>query len=83
MDRTIRIRINKEISGVQEKNILHLKGQLISKGYTDIIHIHDHDEEFYVNSFIVSAAKSEEAIEMIELYRDTKNLSQILILLAN
>jgi hypothetical protein len=76
MEKTIRIRINKEISGVQEKNILHLKGQLISKGYTDIIHIHDHDEESYVNSFIVNADKIVEAIQMIELYRDTKNLSQ-------
>lgn len=39
MDKTIKLRVKKQIDTSNELKILKLKGTLITKGYTEIIHI--------------------------------------------
>lgn len=78
MDKTIRLKVKKEISGPQEKSILQLKGQLISKNYTEIIHISDEGEEYYINSFTTLPEHKGEAIAFIRAYQEDKDLSEIL-----
>ncbi len=39
MDKTIKLWVKKEIDNSSELKVLKLKGTLISKGYTEIIHI--------------------------------------------
>jgi len=51
MHNEIRIRFRKDLEGQQHRKLLQLKGQLISNGFTDIIHIHDDGEDYYINSF--------------------------------
>ncbi len=51
MDKTIKLRVRKEIDNSNELKVLKLKGTLITKGYTEIIHIADESEDFYLNSF--------------------------------
>jgi hypothetical protein len=51
MDKTIKLRVKKEIDRSNELKVLKLKGSLITKGYTEIIHIADENEDFYHNSF--------------------------------
>jgi hypothetical protein len=54
MDKTIKLRVKKEIDNNGELKVLKLKGTLISKGFTEIIHIADENEDFYLNSFSTS-----------------------------
>ena len=51
MAKTIRLKIKKELTQEQEKQVIRLKGALIAKGFTDIIHISDESEQHYINSF--------------------------------
>ncbi|MNQ65960.1 hypothetical protein D3C85_804350 [compost metagenome] len=51
MNKTIKLRVRKEIDRESELKVLKLKGTLITKGYTEIIHIEDENEDFYVNTF--------------------------------
>lgn len=59
MDSIIRLRVKKDIDARQHKSLLELKGSIIAKGYTDIIHINDEGEAFHINSFITAHDKSE------------------------
>jgi hypothetical protein len=77
MDKTIRLKVKKELSGPQEKSVLQLKGQLISKDYTEIIHISDEGEEYYINSFITLPERKSDAIAFIRAYQQEKDLSEI------
>ncbi|WP_016989517.1 hypothetical protein [Flavobacterium sp. ACAM 123] len=54
MDKTIKLRVKKEIDNKSELKVLKLKGNLISKGYTEIIHIEDENTASYLNSFSTS-----------------------------
>jgi len=78
MDKTIRLKIRKEINGPQEKSILQLKGQLISKDYTEIIHISDEGQEYYINTFITLPERRNDAIAFIRDYQKEKSLGEIL-----
>lgn len=51
MERAIRLKVRKELDGREQFNVIKLKGSLISKGYTEIIHILDQDDEYHINSF--------------------------------
>ena len=51
--------------GKQQSNSIKLKGSLISKGYTQIIHIMDQDEEFHINSFDIESGTGIEVREFI------------------
>ena len=50
MNKTINLRVKKEIDRTSEAKVLKLKGALITKGYTEIIHIKDENEDFYLNT---------------------------------
>ena len=54
MNKIVILRVKKDISHIQELKTLKMKGVLITKGFTEIIHIKDENEEFYLNSFSIS-----------------------------
>ncbi|WKL49586.1 hypothetical protein Q1W71_07280 [Flavobacterium pectinovorum] len=51
MEKGIKLKVRKELDGRKQLNIIKSKGSLVPKGYTEIIHIVDQDEEFHINSF--------------------------------
>lgn len=81
MDRTIRLRIKKEINYGTEIKILKLKGTLISKGYTEIIHIADENSEYYLNSFSTSPENKKEVDSFVLDYITNHDLSDSIVLL--
>lgn len=68
MDKGVKLKVRKELDGKQQFNIIKLKGSLISKGYTQIIYILDHDTEFYVNSFDIESGTGIEVREFITAF---------------
>ncbi|RYJ44266.1 hypothetical protein [Flavobacterium beibuense] len=81
MDKGIRLKIRKELTTEQEKKVIQLKGTLISGTYTDIIHISDEGEDFYINHFVTTSEKKQQALEFITLYLKEKELESILWIL--
>lgn len=79
MDKTIKLRIIKELKKEQERKIMNLKGSLISGGYTDIIHIDDEDELHHINFFTTD--RRDEALELIRTYIEQHTLAAVVILL--
>lgn len=75
MDKAIKLKVRKELDGQQQFNIIKLKGSLISKGYTEIIHILDQDEEFHINSFETAVESSNEVQEFITAFINRENLN--------
>lgn len=75
MDKAIKLKVRKELSGQQQLNIIRLKGSLISKGYTEIIHILDQDDEFHINSFATSLETTNEVQEYITAFINKENLT--------
>jgi hypothetical protein len=65
MEKGMKLKVRKELDGRQQSNIIKLKGSLISKGYTEIIHIVDQDEEFHINSFDIESGTDNEVCEFI------------------
>jgi hypothetical protein len=65
MNKTIKLRVEKEIDCSKELKIIKLKGSLITKGYTEIIHIADEDEEYYLNSFSTSPNNKKEVEDFV------------------
>lgn len=82
METTIRIRIKKELSSQQEKYILQLKGAIIARKYTEIIHIGDEDETSYINYFKSPITSKEEAVLFINTYIQENNISAVASMLA-
>ncbi len=80
MDTMIRLKIKKDIDNATEKKILGLKGGLIAKSFTDIIHIDDEGEEFHVNYFTPNPESRQEAIAYINNYIAEASLSNIISL---
>jgi hypothetical protein len=76
MDKAIRLKIRKDLTSQQEKKVIQLKGALISGAYTDIIHISDEGEEFYINSFLTLPEKKVEVLDFIIDYLEEKKLSE-------
>jgi hypothetical protein len=77
MESLIRFRIKKDLDNSQHKSILALKGSIISKGYTDIIHISDDGEEFHINSFSLLTSKKAAVTGYIMAYIEAKKLEQV------
>nr|WP_294922434.1 hypothetical protein [uncultured Flavobacterium sp.] len=75
MDKAIKLKVRKELNGQQQLNIIRLKGSLISKGYTEIIHILDQDDEFHINSFETSLESTNEVQEYITAFINKENLT--------
>lgn len=81
MDKTIKLRVRKEIDRSNELKVLKLKGSLITKGYTEIIHIADENEDFYLNSFSTSPDHKKEAENFVLDYISVNNLTDTITLL--
>ncbi|PWJ90646.1 hypothetical protein BC749_12011 [Flavobacterium araucananum] len=81
MNKTIKLRVKKETDRDSELKVLKLKGTLITKGYTEIIHIEDENQYFYLNSFITSADQKKEAEDFVLEYISSHNLNDTVTLL--
>jgi len=83
MDKIIKLRVKKEIDRSNELKVLKLKGNLITKGFTEIIHIADENEDFYLNSFSTSVDHKKEAEDFVLDYISVNNLSDTITLLSS
>lgn len=83
MDKTIKLRVKKEIENRNELKVLKLKGSLISNGFTEIIHIADENEDFYLNSFSTSPDNKKEAEDFILHYISNNNLADTIALISS
>ena len=77
MEKTIRLRVLRETEREDEFKVLKLKGSLISNGYTEIIHIADENEQYYLNSFLTASDKSIEAENFVKEYISEHNLGEV------
>lgn len=82
MDRTIKLRVKKEIDNSNELKVLKLKGKLITKGYTEIIHITDENEHFYLNSFSTAPDHKKDAEDFVRDYISSNDLADTITLLG-
>ncbi|RZJ92689.1 MAG: hypothetical protein EOO20_00700 [Chryseobacterium sp.] len=74
MEKAIQLKVRKDLDPRQQLTVIKLKGSLISKGYTEIIHILDQDEEFHINSFETGAEKRNEVQQYITAFINAENL---------
>nr|WP_163397861.1 hypothetical protein [Flavobacterium fluviatile] len=81
MDKTINLRVRKEIDRSSELKVLKLKGSLITKGYTEIIHIADENDDFYLNSFSTSSELRKEAEQYLLEYIANNELNTMITVL--
>lgn len=81
MDKTIKMRVKREVATNEEIKILKLKGTLITKGYTEIIHIADEDEKFYLNSFTTSPDNKKKAEDFVLHYISSNDLEDAITLI--
>jgi hypothetical protein len=82
MNKTIKLRVKKEIERESELKVLKLKGTLITNGYTEIIYIEDENKDFHVNTFSTSIDLKKEAENYILDYISSHNLNDIITLLS-
>ena len=82
MDKTIKLRVKKEIGNDNELKVLKLKGALIAKKYTEIIHIADENDDFYLNSFSTSSENKKEAEHFVLDYISDNNLKDTITLIS-
>lgn len=68
MEKGMKLKVRKDLDGRQQSNIIKLKGSLIAKGYTEIIHILDQDAEFHINSFDIENGTGIEVREFITAF---------------
>ena len=83
MDKIIKLRVKKEIDRNNELKVFKLKGNLITKGFTEIIHIEDENEDFYLNSFSISADDKKEIEDFVLEFILSNNLADSISLLNN
>lgn len=74
MEKAIQLKVRKDLDAREQHVIIKLKGSLVSKGYTEIIHILDHDEQFHINTFETSSEKRNEVQQYISAFIDQENL---------
>jgi hypothetical protein len=82
MDKTIKLRVKKEIGNSDELKVMKLKGALIAKKYTEIIHIADENDDFYLNSFSTSPENKKEAEHFVLDYISDNNLKDTITLVS-
>ncbi len=80
MEKAIKLKVRKDLDSQQQLNIIRLKGSLISKGYTEIIHILDQDDEFHINSFETPDETKSEVQEFIKAFITKENLADTISL---
>ncbi|WP_337968658.1 hypothetical protein [uncultured Flavobacterium sp.] len=83
MNKTIHLRIKKEIDRASEAKVLKLKGTLITKGYTEIIHIKDESEDFYLNTFSTDPDKKKEAENYVLEFIASNGINDSISLIDN
>lgn len=74
MEKAIQLQVRKDLDARQQHTILKLKGSLISKGYTEIIHILDKDEQYHINYFETDAGRGTEVRDYIRAFITDENL---------
>jgi hypothetical protein len=74
MEKAVILQVCKELNARQQQEIIKLKGRLISKGYTEIIHILDKDDDFHINSFEIPVERSEEVQDFIKAFINQADL---------
>lgn len=82
MDKIIKLRVKKEIDRGNELKVLKLKGTLITKGYTEIIHIEDENEDFYLNTFSTSPEQKKDAENYVLEFISTNDLNDTISLIS-
>ncbi|TDW44654.1 hypothetical protein EV144_108102 [Flavobacterium sp. 270] len=80
MEKAIHLKVRKDLDGRQQSTVIKLKGSLISKGYTEIIHILDQDDEYHINSFETAAENRNAVQEYIETFITAENLTDTITL---
>ncbi|MDR6764378.1 hypothetical protein J2Y38_004611 [Flavobacterium sp. 2755] len=75
MEKAIQLKVRKDLDPHQQLTVIKLKGILISKGYTEIIHIMDFDEDFHINTFETATEKRNEVQQYIAAFINSENLS--------
>lgn len=83
MNKTIKLRVKREIGNKNELMILKLKGKLISNGFTEIIHIADENENSYLNSFSISSDTEKQVEKFVLDYISEYNISGMITLINN
>lgn len=74
MTKTIQLKVRKDLNPHQQRTIIKLKGSLISKGYTQIIHILDQDDDFHINMFETPAEHGDEVQQYIAAFTSEENI---------
>lgn len=76
MEKLIRLKVRKDLDAKMQHNILKLKGSLIAKGYTEIIHILDQDEDFHINTFEAESEKYNEVRQYIASFIEQESMAE-------
>ncbi|GAA6767691.1 hypothetical protein [Flavobacterium johnsoniae] len=76
MHKQVRFRVKKDLEPRQQLRVIKLKGSLISKGYTEIIHIMDQDQQYHLNTFETPPDKQNEVRQYIAAFISSENLSE-------
>ncbi len=74
MEKAIQLQVRKDLNPHQQLTVIKLKGFLVSKGYTEIIHILDQDEYFHINTFETAADRRNEVQQYITAFISEENL---------
>lgn len=75
MEKTIQLKVRKDLDPRRQLTVIKLKGSLITKGYTQIIHIGDQDDEFHINTFETSPGQRNEVQQYIAAFIGEQGLS--------
>nr|WP_322626503.1 hypothetical protein [uncultured Flavobacterium sp.] len=78
MDRSIKLRIKIDINSKENLQILSLKGALICKKYTEIIHMADETENYSLHTFTVQPEAKPEIIAFINNYIIDEGIEDII-----
>lgn len=74
MEKAIQLKVRKDLDPRQQLTVIKLKGSLISKGYTEIIHISDQDEDFHINTFETAAEKRNDVQQYIAAFINAEHI---------
>lgn len=74
MEKAVKLKVRKDLNNQQQQYVIQLKGSLISRGYTEIIHIADQDDEYHINFFETSKDFKNEVLEFISAFISKENL---------